>query len=249
LLEVQDLSGGYGDGEIFKSVSFSLPSGQFVALVGPNGSGKTTLLRGLLGILPQWRGRVRLEGKEVRSFGRRQLARRVSFLVQENGETFPFSVEEVVMMGRFSHNPFFGDTPKDKEAVERALERVGMNDKAKRLYTRLSGGEKRRTLIARALAQEAPLLLLDEPTLHLDLRYQLEVTVLLRSLADSGLSVLAVYHDIRLASLYAQRMLLFAGGRLVADLPPEQVEPQQILDLYGLDPKLASAFRAFQNLR
>jgi len=247
-LEVDGLSGGYGEGLIFQEICFSLPRGQFTALVGPNGSGKTTLLRGILGLLPQQSGSVRLDGREVRDYGRRELAKRVSLLIQEDGEPFPFSVEEIVMMGRFPHNPFFPDTLQDRQAAQDALERVGLARKAKKPYLQLSGGEKRRAMIARSLAQEAQLLLLDEPTLHLDLRYQLETTALLRQLADSGLAVLAVYHDFRLASMYAQRVLLFQEGRLVGDCLPEKVDPQQVLDLYGLDAKFAPAFRAFQNL-
>ncbi|MEI6308752.1 MAG: ABC transporter ATP-binding protein [bacterium] len=247
-LEVDGLSGGYGEGLIFQGVHFSLPRGQFAALVGPNGSGKTTLLRGILGLLPQQSGSVRLDGREVHEYGRRELAKRVSLLIQEDSESFPFSVEEIVMMGRFPHNPFFPDTPQDRQAVQDSLERVGLARKAKKPYLQLSGGEKRRAMIARSLAQEAQLLLLDEPTLHLDLRYQLETTALLRQLAESGLAVLAVYHDFRLASMYAQRVLLFQEGRLVSDCPPGEVDPQQALDLYGLDAKFAPAFRAFQNL-
>lgn len=247
-LEVKGLSGGYGEGWIFEGIHFSLLRGQFAALVGPNGSGKTTLLRGILGLLPKQNGSVRLEGREVRDYSRRELAKRVSLLIQEDGESFPFSVEEIVMMGRFPHNPFFPDTSQDRQAVQDALERVGLARKVKKPYLQLSGGEKRRVMIARSLAQEAQLLLLDEPTLHLDLRYQLETTALLRQLTDSGLTVLAVYHDFRLASMYSQRILLFQEGRLVGDCPPGEVHPQQVLDLYGLDARFAPAFRAFQNL-
>jgi iron complex transport system ATP-binding protein len=151
-----------------------------------------------------------------------------------------FSVEEMAMMGRFPHQASWTDTSNDRRIVHNALLRVGMWEKRDRLFTQLSGGEQQRVLIARALAQEAEFLLLDEPTLHLDVKYQLEISQLLKQLAGEGLGILAVYHDLRLAQLYADRIVMLKDGKLIGDSTAAALNVEQVRQLFDIDPALAS---------
>ncbi len=243
LLEVKNLAGGYGEKRVFSDVSFSLFKGEFVSLVGPNASGKTTLLRALLRLLPFLEGEIIWRDISLRRLPRKRTARFMAYVPQENGLDFQFSLEEIVAMGRFPHSPLLGDRKADRGKIQEALSTVGLCGKEKSIYSSLSGGEKRRALIARALAQEGELLLLDEPTLHLDLKYQLEITVLLSQLKQKGLAVLAVYHDIHLARLYADRVLLMKEGRLRGELQGEALSDGVIADLFGLEPHQVAFFK------
>ncbi|MGB9553647.1 MAG: ABC transporter ATP-binding protein [bacterium] len=235
ILEIQNLTAGYGEKAVIKEVSFTVERGELVILLGPNASGKSTLLKAILRINQVFQGKVLFKGEDVFSIPRRKLAQKIAYLPQENGQEFSFSLEEVVMMGRFPHSPFFYDTALDKEKTESALRAVGLWEKRKEKFSSLSGGEKRRAVIARALAQESELLLLDEPTLHLDLNYQLEVSALLRKLAELGRSVLAVYHDLWLASLFAHRVLTMKSGLLLSQELPLQAELDFWSQLYDLN--------------
>ncbi|MCR4428690.1 MAG: ABC transporter ATP-binding protein [Caldiserica bacterium] len=242
ILEVLDLSAGYERGPVIEKVNFFLKPGDFVVLVGPNASGKSTLLKAILRINRIYKGRVLLEGRDIFLLPRRQIAREVAYLPQENGHEFPFNLEEVVGMGRFPHSPLFFDTPTDREKIEEALKQVGLWEKRKEKFGNLSGGEKRRGVIARALAQGSKVLLLDEPTLHLDLNFQLEVSSLLKDLSRSGIAVLAVYHDLWLPRLFARRILAMKSGKLVKELTPEEVTPYFVSQLYGIEPSLFPSF-------
>ena len=243
LLEVKNLAGGYGEKKVFSGVSFSLFKGEFVSLVGPNASGKTTLLRAILRILPSLEGEIIWRGLSLRRVPRRQAARFMAYVPQENGLDFPFSLEEVVAMGRFPHNPLFRETKADREKTREALAIVGLSGKEKDHFSSLSGGEKRRALIARALAQESELLLLDEPTLHLDLKYQLEITMLLSELVKNGLAILAVYHDIHLARLFADRLLLMKNGQLKGEFRGQELSEEIIADLFDLQSTQMTFFK------
>lgn len=235
LLEIVGLSAGYDQGPIIRDISFSLAPGEFLVLVGPNASGKSTLLKAILRMNRIFQGKVFFQGVEVVSIPRRKLAQEIAYLPQENGHEFPFSLEEVVMMGRFPHNPLFYDTPLDREKTEEALRTVGLLEKKKEKFATLSGGEKRRGVIARAIAQGSQLFLLDEPTLHLDLNYQLEISSLLRKLAEMGMSVLAVYHDLWLASIFAHRIMTMKSGSLLSQYSPLEITPDFVSQLYDLD--------------
>jgi len=235
ILEIQNLTAGYERGPVIKNVSLSLEPGEFVVLVGPNASGKSTLLKAILRLNRIFQGNVFFKGQDISSISRRKLAQSIAYLPQENGQEFSFSLEEVVMMGRFPHNPLFYDTALDKEKTEEALRIVGLWEKRKERFSILSGGEKRRAVIARAIAQESELLLLDEPTLHLDLNYQLEISALLKKLSGLGKSILAVYHDLWLACLFAHRILALKSGSLFSQKPDLVVTSNFISQLYDLN--------------
>ena len=240
-LSLCQLSAGYQKGSpILKDLSIGFHCRAFVALVGPNGSGKTTMLRSILGLANIHAGSILWRNQVIAQIPRRELARHIGFLPQQNGEPLSFSVEEMAMMGRYPHQSYWTDSRNDRRIVQNALLRVGMWEKKDRFFSKLSGGEQQRVLIARALAQEAEFLLLDEPTLHLDVRYQLEISHLLKQLANEGLGILAVYHDLRLAQLYADRIVMLKHGKLIADTTAVELNVEHVKQLFDIDETLAS---------
>jgi iron complex transport system ATP-binding protein len=237
LAEVSSVSFGYPlpDGrrrEVLRSVSLTLARGDLVALVGTNGSGKTTLLRLLTGVLQPDAGSVTFDGRPVGEWRRPDLARRVAVLPQQLDLPVGFRVAELVEMGRAPHaRRLFASTDTDARAVSRALADAGALDLADRYAEELSGGERQRLLVAMALAQEPDLLLLDEPTLHLDLAHQVALLAVIRQLRDQrGLTVLAVLHDLNLAAAFAPRVAVLDEGRIVADGPPAEVLTTELVE-------------------
>lgn len=206
-------------------VSLQVARGEVVTVSGPNGSGKTTLLRVALGRLRAASGHVELAGREVSTWSGRDLARRVAVVTQREEIAFPMRVKDVVALGRYPHlSPWGGLTPADHAAVAEALERVDAAHLGGRWIDTLSGGEWQRVRLARAMAQDPGLLVLDEPTTSLDLRHEMELFGLLASLAeDEGLGVVVVTHEVNLAARFADRMLLLAGGRVAAHGSPDVV--------------------------
>ena len=201
---------------IVDDATLSLRRGELAILVGPNGAGKTTLVRALAGLLPA-EGSIRLEGRPLAEFSTRERARRIAYLPQGNVFHWPMPVASVVALGRYPHaDPFSPPTPDDQAAVSRALAATETAAFAERAVTTLSGGERARVALARALTTQAPILLADEPTVSLDARHQLAVMELLRAAARAGGAVLAVVHDLSLAARFADRVIVMAGGRIVA---------------------------------
>lgn len=224
-LRAQNVSYSYADAEVLHDVSIEIGSRETVALAGPNGSGKTTLLKLLSGVRRPGRGAVTLGGEDARRLSPAQLARRIAVVPQSVDPRLSFRVEAVVAMGR---NPYAralaGPARADREAVERALDLTETAALRERPFNELSGGEQQRVTLATALAQEARYLLLDEPTVHLDLHHQHEVLELIvRLQQELGISVLAVMHDLNLAALYFERLALLEQGRLRADGPPAHI--------------------------
>ena len=223
--------------EVLSSVDLTLARGDLVALAGTNGSGKTTLLRLLTGVLQPDAGVVRFEGRPLADWRRLDLARRVAVLPQQLDLPVGFRVAELVEMGRAPHaRRLFASTEADERAVARALADAGALDLADRFAEELSGGERQRLLVAMALAQEPDLLLLDEPTLHLDLAHQVALLAAIRRLRDQrGLTVLAVLHDLNLAAAFAPRVAILDEGRVVADGPPAEVlTPDLVRRVFGV---------------
>jgi iron complex transport system ATP-binding protein len=207
-----------------------------VAVVGPNGSGKSTLVKAISAALPLAGGQILLGRRPVNTISARERARQIAVLAQETAVEFDFSVAEVVLMGRLPHLPRFGgESPGDREAVLRALTLTGTLPFADRAVTELSGGERQRVMMARALAQEPSLFLLDEPTAHLDIAFQVELLDLVRRLnQEQGLTVVAVLHDLNLAAQYADRVLMLKEGALFADGPPRSVITERnVAAVYG----------------
>jgi iron complex transport system ATP-binding protein len=242
LLELIDLVFSYGDRSVVSGVSLGLPPGRFLGLLGPNGSGKSTLVRLAAGLLSPRRGEVRLDGRELRSFSRGDIARRIAVVPQ--GATLPeaFSGREIVLLGRTPHLGWLAsESPLDEAIAQRALEMVGAADFADRRVGELSGGERQRLVLARALAQEPDVLLLDEPTTHLDLTHQLAILDLVRSLARTDkLAVLGVFHDLNLAAEYCDEVAVLDSGRLVARGTPEMTLTTDLVHrVYGVDVVIA----------
>jgi iron complex transport system ATP-binding protein len=242
-LELSGVRFGYGPRDVLRDLDLAVRPGEMAALLGANGCGKTTLLRLASGVLRPGGGRVRLDGVDVPAYKRRELARRVAVLPQEVSVPGGWTVREVVSLGRTPHIPLLGgESAEDARAVERALRLAECEDLAGREYASLSGGQKQRVAVAMAVAQEPRLLLLDEPTAHLDLRYR---AVLLDSISllhdELGLTVLAAMHEPTLAALYFPRLLLMSGGRIVADGAPEEVLTEPLLrEVYGAPVRVSS---------
>lgn len=217
-------------------VTLDIASGEVVGIVGPNGSGKTTLLRAIHGLLAPVRGSVVLEGRDLRTLRAREIAATVGSVPQHSRDGFGFTVSDVVMMGRYPHQrPLAGESPEDEAVVRSALERTHTWHLRRRPVEALSGGERQRVLLARALAQDPRVLLLDEPTAHLDIRFQLEMMDLIAGLG-AGLTVIAALHDLNLAAMYCGRLVLLAEGRIVAmGTPGEVLDPARLRAVYGAD--------------
>jgi iron complex transport system ATP-binding protein len=215
--------------------AFSLATGTLTGIIGPNGSGKSTLLQVAAGVLIPSAGEVRLGDGALAGMERRAVARRLGYLPQEVSSLFDYRVEEVVCMGRYPHAPAFGALgTADLEVVERCLERTEMKDLRNRSLSHLSGGERKRALLASVLAQEPEIMLLDEPTAALDVHHQVQFFQLLRGLAGGGMGIAAVTHDVNLAALFCDRIILMDAGRFVAEGPPAEVLQSGHLDaVYG----------------
>jgi len=225
MLSLERVDFAFAGAPLFAGLSLHLEGGEMVALLGPNGAGKTTLLRLAAGLLRPTRGSVHLEGRELETWPRRLLAQTLAYLPQDALPAFDFPVALLVELGRAPYQRTLGGLKSgDRQAVAAALADTATGDLAGRAFSELSGGERRRVLLAMVLAQDPRLLLLDEPTAHLDLRYQVEMLRLIRRLHRArGLTVLAAMHDLNLASLYFDRLLLLQAGRLLADGAPETV--------------------------
>jgi len=219
-------------------ISMAVPRGAIVGLLGPNGSGKTTLLRLLAGTLIPSVGAIRVDGVALSTLSRREIARRIAVVPQDTHTAFDFSVAEIVLMGRYPHLGAFELEGVDDLAIARdALAATGTSALETRAFNALSGGEKQRVVIAGALAQRADILLLDEPTASLDLKFQLEITSLLADLSRSrGVTMVVSTHDLNLAAALCTELVLLKGGRVLAHGPTEQVlDAAAVRSLYGVD--------------
>lgn len=225
MLEIDSIQVSYASQVVLKDVSLSLKAGQILALIGPNGAGKTTLLRAISGLQPLRSGNIRVAGQDITAMKSEQRARLLAVVPQARNLSPDFTVYETVLFGRTPHINWSGKTnPQDLTAAQRALDLTQLAQFAHRAVGDLSGGEQQRVLVARALAQQAPLVLLDEPTTHLDLQHQSSLLNLLRRLVlEQDLAVLMVLHDINLASLYADQVALLVAGKVCAVGKPADV--------------------------
>jgi iron complex transport system ATP-binding protein len=229
-VELRSLSVRLGGAEVVQGISATVAEGEWVGLIGPNGAGKTTVLRAVTGLVP-YAGSVRVEGNEVAGFGRARVARRVALVPQEPVIPDDTRVAEYVLLGRTPHlAPFARERQRDLEVAAAALERLDLLGLARRRLGSLSGGERQRAVLARALAQEAPVLLLDEPTAALDVGRQQQVLELVDRLRrERGLTVVSAMHDLTLAGQFAERLLLVDGGRLAAAGTPAEVLTEELV--------------------
>lgn len=237
LLKAHAITCGYGGDPVLQDVSFELAPGDFVGVIGPNGCGKSTLIRAVTGVLRLDAGTVDLEGQDVLKMPRREVARRVAVIPQDAGYLFGFTVLEMVMMGRTPHlRRLQRASDRDVALTEKALRQTDMLSLKDRKVTELSGGERQRAVIARALAQEPRLLLLDEPDSHLDIGHQIEIFDLISALnREQGLTLLCVSHNLNLASAYCRQLMLMQHGRLTGIGSPEEIiTPERIYEVYGV---------------
>lgn len=232
-IEIRNVNFSYGKRRILEDVSLSIPSSEFVAVIGPNGSGKTTLLQCLLGIRRADSGEVFIQGLPIKTLSRKALAQKLAFLPQDTSTEFAFTVREVVAMGRYPYlSRFQTASANDARIIEKALSITDTSHLAHQSITELSGGERQRTFLARSIAQETPLLLLDEPTANLDMSHQVEMLELAKHLVSQNRTVIAAIHDLSLASRYADRVILLYQGRAVSDGPPQAVITERNLEQY-----------------
>lgn len=230
-LSVRNLACGYRHVPVLRDVNLDIPAGELTVLVGPNGSGKTTLLRCLGGLLAPLSGEILIRGSPISRLGVRERARMAAYVPQMEAPVPGYTVRQTVWAGRFARLGWFAPgSPEDDRAVAAALAAVGLGGDAERPAAELSGGEYRRLLIARALAQETPVLLLDEPEAHLDAGHQAEILGILRSLARGGAAVAATIHDLNLASLWADRVGVLTGGRVSLPARPEEALSEEAVE-------------------
>ncbi len=232
MITAEDFSCGYGKEIVLKDISFEVKTGQFVGLIGPNGSGKTTMIRAISGLLPPQKGVILLDGKAVSRKRHRDLVTKVAVVTQSQEATPPFSVEEFVLLGRVPHWSRLQllETKQDMQIAERAMALTGISHLRGRGMGKLSGGERQLAGLARALAQKPALLLLDEPTAHLDIGHQVQIMRLLKKLNKETLTIVAVLHDLNLASLYCKRLVLLNKGRLRKVGHPKEVLREEIIN-------------------
>ena len=238
MLKVQDLSCGYGDEPVVKSVSFTAQPNEKICILGPNGCGKTTLLRGIAGLLPT-DGYIDVSGLDMRQLNSRQAAAKLAYMSQISSVYFSYTVHETVMLGRYAHikrGLFSSVSQSDKQIVLDAMEKTGTLDLKDRLITELSGGQLQRVFLARTFAQNPQIILLDEPTNHLDLKYQIELVKNLQEwVRQDSRCVIAVFHDINLAFSFADRIILMKDGHIMADERTEKFDISALNSVYGID--------------
>jgi iron complex transport system ATP-binding protein len=237
MLEARDLAFGFPGRTVGRELSFLLPDGEVMCVLGPNGGGKTTLFRTLLGLLPVKNGEVLLDGKSLADLSRQEIARLAGYVPQGHAGGFAYTVREMVLMGRSAHlGAFAAPGRRDREVAERVLASLDIGHLAERPVTEISGGERQLAFVARALAQEPRLLVMDEPTASLDFGNQVRVLETVASLARTGISILFSTHDPDQAFLTAHRTLLLAEGRLLElGAPRDVIRADTLKRLYNVE--------------
>ena len=223
-----------GDNEILKGVSIDSKNREFVGIIGPNGSGKSTLLKSIYRILKPNDGCIKLGDMDISKMSIKESAKKMAVVSQHNYYNFDFTVKEVVSMGRSPHKKNLErDNIEDFEIVKESLQKVGMSEFSNRSFSKLSGGEQQRVILARALAQKTPCLILDEPTNHLDIKYQLSLLNIVKSL---DLTVISAIHDLNIASMYCDRLFVMKDGQIVASGTPQDILTKELIkEIYEID--------------
>jgi iron complex transport system ATP-binding protein len=237
-VKIENLGFAYDSVEALKGLTLEVGHGEFMGIMGPNGSGKTTLLKCIDGLLRPHIGTVLIDRRDVQLMERKEIGRTIAVVPQSSGVDFAFTVLDIVLMGRTPHiGRFSFETAEDIEKARKAMEATGTSHLAERTFDGLSGGERQRVIIARALAQEPRVLLLDEPTVHLDLRCQFEVLDLVRRLSkEKRITTIAVLHDLNLAAQYCDRMVLLSNGKIASvGTPAEVLTPDNIKEVYSIN--------------
>lgn len=232
MIGIQNLSFAYLEELVVDRVSLSIADGEFVGIIGPNGAGKSTLLKLIDGILQAKEGEIKLQSKPLHEYTRRQMAKMIGFVPQNFSTAFSYSVNDIVLMGRYPHlSAFASESANDYRIAERSMQSTDVWQLRQRQFGELSGGEKQRVVLASALAQEPQILLLDEPTSSLDIKYQYQFYSILQQLQQSrGLTIVVVTHDINLAARYCGRLILLKNGKVVDDGAPEKVITKKMME-------------------
>ena len=236
-IEVKNLKFAYKDEPVLKNLHFNIKKGMFLSIVGPNGSGKSTILKLLNNIYHPESSSILIEGRDIRKFKRKELARKIALVPQDTAIDFEFTVEEVVLMGRHPYKGRFErENGEDHRMVEEAMELTNTLYLKDRMITELSGGERQRVLIARAIAQDPAIILLDEPTAHLDINHQIEILNLLKKLnKERGMTIVLVIHDINLGVRYSDEIIMLNQGKIIGRGKPENViTKENIREAYDL---------------
>ena len=244
MLEVNDLSFSYGGRLILSDISLKAEKGEFVSVLGCNGAGKSTLFKCILGILSAYSGTVSVDGQNTRTLSVREIAQRIAYIPQMSASAFNYSVEDIVLMGTTAGlNSLHSPGREEKRRAEEAMERMGISDLRQRCFHHLSGGERQLTVIARALAQQAKILLFDEPCSALDFGNQMRILNEAKSLSRDGYLVIQSTHDPEKAYMFSDRMIALKDGSVFAQgTPGEVLTAENIRRLYGVDTKLTSIF-------
>ncbi|MEI7084473.1 Fe(3+) dicitrate ABC transporter ATP-binding protein FecE [Pectobacterium versatile] len=239
-LTTQNLTAGYGDKRILDGLSLSLPAGKITALLGPNGCGKSTLLKCFAKLLIPESGTIQLNGKSLSTFSARQLSRHLALLPQQHLTPEGITARDMVAYGRSPWLSLWGRlSPDDRQRVQIAMEKTHIVDLADKRLTDLSGGQRQRAFLAMLLAQDTPVVLLDEPTTYLDINHQVELMKLLRELNQAGKTVVTVLHDLNQASRYCDHLVMLADGRVMAQGSPHEVmKPELLQRVFSIDAEI-----------
>ena len=243
-IQVNNLSFSYGQKNVLHDLCFSAKKGEFLSILGPNGAGKSTLFRCILGLLPGYSGEVLVNERNIKGFSAREASRQIAYIPQKSHCVFQYNVLDIVLMGRSNRTSVFGNPGKeDEQACLKALEKVGICALKDRCFHKLSGGEQQLVLIARALAQDAPILLLDEPTANLDFGNQILVLEQAKKLAQEGYTVIQTTHHPEQSYLYSDRILALQNGRVVANEKPVAVLTSDMMkQLYDVSVDVISLY-------
>jgi iron complex transport system ATP-binding protein len=239
MITAEQLSQSFQDQQVLKKVSFEVGRGEFFGIIGPNGSGKSTLLRLISGMDPVSQGRVLLKGKPVSTYSRKDLAKWLAVLQQDALPPVGFTVREVVEMGRYPFQNWLGEDTEDADGlIDAILSKLELNGLVDRTIERLSGGERQRVALAKVMAQQPSLLMLDEPTTFLDIGYQVQMMDYIRSWQqETDLTIVAVLHDLNLAAQYCTRLMIVHEGQVIAiGTPQEIITSERIAEVYGTEP-------------
>lgn len=217
LLKVDNLKFGYGKELVLDGVTFNVKKGEFLSIIGPNGSGKSTLLKTLNNLYAPREGKIAIDGTNINKFKKKDLAKEMALVLQDNNIDYGFTVEDIVLMGRHPHKGRFErENSDDYKIVDESLEMTNTLDLKDRFITEISGGERQRVMIAKALAQRPTIILLDEPTSHLDINHQIEILKLLKKMnRDKGTTIILVIHDINLGIRYSDRVIMLNEGKII----------------------------------
>uniref|UniRef100_A0A7V0Z5G1 ABC transporter ATP-binding protein n=1 Tax=candidate division WOR-3 bacterium TaxID=2052148 RepID=A0A7V0Z5G1_UNCW3 len=239
-IELSNVNFSYNDKNVLKDINLHIEKGEFTGIIGPNGAGKSTILRIMAGILKNFKGDVRVMNRDIKAIKQKELARVIGFVPQETHFQYNYSVEDIITMGRYPYlQPFQRFGKDDIEAVEWAIEKSGLDEFRARPVKFISSGERQMVVICRALAQKPEILLLDEPTSHLDIKHQVRIMELLKGLNQNGMTIVVVNHDLNLSSRFCKKLILLRKGSIYKTGTPEMIIDKKIvMDVYGVETEI-----------